>query len=354
MLPVELHEPPDEKHGVRLTRRGRIVMMLAIVLVIAAVLGAGALAIGHALHSSSSSSADYTGSGTGRVVIQVKPGDSASAIAQTLATAGVVASSSAFVNVASADTRASQIQPGFYAMRAKMSALSAFNLLLDPKAQITSRVTIPEGTSLKTLITLITQHTKITQAALQAALAQPTTLGLPSYAQGAVEGFLFPATYDVAPNETATQLLRAMTARFATAAADVNLVAGATRLGYTPRQVVIIASIIERESAGPADAPSVARVFYNRLTQGRPLGSEFTVNYSGGDKANPYNTYTHTGFPPGPYDSPGEATLKAALNPAAGNFIYFVTLPKEGTKFTASDSEFNALTTQCHAEGGCK
>jgi UPF0755 protein len=353
MLPVELHEPPDERRrGMHLTRRGRIVVMLTIVVVIAAVLGFGAVAVGRALHTSSAK--DYTGPGTGRVVIQVKDGDSASAIARTLATGGVVESSGAFVNVASADNRAAQIQPGFYAMRSKMSAQDAFNLLLDPKAQITSRVTIPEGTSVKALEALIAAHTKITAADVQAALAKPATLGLPSYAQGSVEGFLFPATYDVSPGETATQLLTAMTTRFATAAADVNLVAGAKALGYTPRQVVIIASIIERESAGPADAPKVARVFYNRLAQNRPLGSEFTVNYSGGDKNNPYNTYTHTGFPPGPYDSPGEATLKAALNPAAGNFIYFVTLPKEGTQFTASDSEFASLTTQCQAEGGCK
>lgn len=351
MLPVELSEAEDHRR-IRLTRRGRVLVMLTIIVVIFGVLGAGAVAIGHALHTSSAK--DYAGPGSGRVVVQIKPGDTATAIAHELAHADVVASSDAFINVAASDNRAAQIQPGYYAMHAKMSAQGAFNLLLDPNSQIYSRVTIPEGTSLKTLLATVADHTKITAAALQAAAAKPASLGLPAYAQGSVEGFLFPATYDVSPGETATQLLTAMVSRFKTAAADEELVAEAKTLGYTPRQVVIIASIIERESAAPADAPKVARVFYNRLARHMPLGSEFTVHYAGGDKNSPYNTYTHTGLPPGPYDSPGEATMKAALHPAQGDWLFFVTLPKEGTKFTASESEFEHFMAQCKAEGGCK
>ncbi len=357
MLPVDLREPPPASRGsVRLTRRGRVLLLLVLIVVLALVLGVGGLLIGRALHTGGGTDAvvDYPGPGTGRVVIEVKDGDSLSAIAQTLTRSGVVETSSAFLGAATGNTRATAIQPGLYALRAKMSGQGALALLLDPVSQIRSRVTIPEGTSLKRVVPLLATGTKITEASLQAALANPAALGLPAYAEGGVEGFLFPATYDVVPNETATALLRATVARFMKTADQVKLVDRARALGYTPRQIVTIASIIERESAQPADAARVARVFYNRLAAGLPLGSEYTVHYTGDDPANPYNTYTHKGFPPGPYNSPGEATLTAALNPAPGNWLYFVTLPKEGTQVTADEKQFAALSVQCKAEGGCK
>jgi UPF0755 protein len=286
--------------------------------------------------------------------VQVQSGDTATAIAKTLAAHDVIRSSGAFVDLASNDARAAQIQPGFYALRQKMSAEGALTLILSPESRVSYRVTVPEGTSLKSLLPLLAKGTKVSAADLQAAVGKASDLGLPAYANGSVEGFLFPATYDVPPNATATGLLQMMTTRFAQTAQAVDLVAGAQNLGYTPLQVVTIASIIERESAAPADAAKVARVFYNRLAAGMPLGSEFTVRYSGNDPSSPYNTYTHTGFPPGPYDSPGEATLRAALHPAAGDWLFFVTLPQGGTRFVHSESDFLTLEAQCKAQGGCK
>lgn len=354
MLPAELEEPPRAHHRSRLTRRGRILLVVTILVVLAVVLGFGAVVVGKAVGGGGSGgSQDFSGTGSGRVVVEIKSGDSATAIANTLKEAGVVASTGAFLDAVNGDDRATSLQPGFYALHAKMSGASALALLLDPASEIRSRVTVPEGTSLKTLTALVAKGSKITAAQFEAVLANPSALGLPSYALGQPEGFLFPATYDVTPGETALALARQMVARFGTAAADVNLVRGAAALGRTPREVVIIASIIERESAAPTDAPKVARVFYNRLARGMPLGSEFTVRYAGNDPTNPYNTYTHTGFPPGPYDSPGEVTLRAALNPAPGDWLFFVTL-KDGTHFTNSESEFNTLEAQCKAEGGCK
>jgi UPF0755 protein len=235
-----------------------------------------------------------------------------------------------------------------------MSAAAAVTLLLTPSAVVESRFTIPEGTSIKNVPGIIAAHTSVTVAALKAAIAQPASLGLPSYAGNSVEGFLFPATYDVPPGTTATQVLQLMTARFAVAATATDLVAGAQALGLTPLQVVTIASIIQRESASGVDGPKVARVFYNRLKAGMPLGSEFTVAYTGNNPADPYNTYTHTGIPPGPYDSPGQQALTSALHPATGTYLYFVTLPKEGTEFVNTQSQFFALQSQCVAEGGCK
>lgn len=329
-----------------------MLVVVVVLAVVGGVLGSGGLVLDRLLRGGTSK--DFVGPGSGRVVVRVLEGDTATAIGQTLVAAGVVASVGAFRRAAEANPASTDIQPGYYALRLRMSAAAAVALLLNPAALLRSVVTIPEGTSLRRLLPLLADHTQVPLAALEAAVAAPATLGLPSYAQGHVQGFLFPATYDVAPNTTATMLLMMLTARFAEAAADVDLVSGARVLGYTPLQVVTIASIIERESASPADAPKVARVFYNRLVAGMPLGSQFTAAYTGNDPNSPYNTYTHTGFPPGPYDSPGEATLRAALNPAVGSWLFFVTLPREGTQFVDTYPQFEQLTAQCHAEGGCR
>jgi UPF0755 protein len=342
----------DEAEPIRLNRRGRTAVIALVLLLIAGILvGGGLLAVRVVAHSSAP--ADFAGPGAGQIVVQVKDGDTATAIGRTLAAKGVVKTVGAFQDVANADPRAAEVQPGFYTLMSHMSARGALALLLDPTARLRSRVTIPEGTSLKELLPRLAQNTPVPLADLIAASKRPATLGLPSYAQGQVEGFLFPATYDVPPNATATQLLTLLTARFTEMAQKLDLVNGAKALGYTPLQVVTIASIIERESAAGPDAPKVAEVFYNRLKAGLALGSEFTVRYAGGDKNSPYNTYTHKGFPPGPYDSPGQTSLQAALHPATGDALFFVTLPKEGTKFVHTEAEFYQLAAQCKAEGGC-
>lgn len=338
-----------------LTRRGRGLIIGAVVLVVVLILGAGGYAASRALHIGGSGSVkDYAGEGSGSVTVLVDDGDSLTAIGETLVRDGVVASLGAFQHAAAADSRATGIQPGSYRLHARMSAADALALLLDPSSRVQSTFTVPEGTSLAHLPAIIAKTTKLSAAEVSAALADPSALGLPSYADGQAEGFLFPATYTVQPGATAAQVLRQMVSRFEQAATATGLVAGAQALGLTPRQVVIIASVIQRETAAPSDGPKVARVFYNRLKAGLGLGSEFTVAYSGNDPNSPYNTYTHKGYPPGPYDSPGQSALSAALHPATGDWLFFVTLPKEGTQFVETENQFFDLQRQCKAEGGCK
>ncbi len=341
-------------HRTRLTVRGRRLVVGLVVLVVLGLVALGGVAAVHVLGRGGGGSANYVGAGTGRVVVHVEAGDTTTDIGQTLLAAGVVKSVGAFVAAAAANVHGGDIQPGYYALHAHMSGAAAVTLLLTPSAVVEARFTIPEGTSIKNVPGLIAKEAGVSAASLQAAIAQPASLGLPSYADGHVEGFLFPATYDVPPGTTATQVLQLMTARFGQAAAATDLVAGAAALGLTPLQVVTIASIIQRESASGVDGPKVARTFYNRLAAGMPLGSEFTVAYTGNDASSPYNTYTHTGIPPGPYDSPGQEALTAALHPAVGTYLYFVTLPKEGTEFVDTEQQFFALQQQCLAEGGCK
>ena len=178
-------------------------------------------------------------------------------------------------------------------------------------------------------------------------------LGLPSYANGKPEGYLFPATYAVVPHETATGVLKDMVKAFNQEAVKANLTTGAQHVGLTPGQVIIMASLVQAEGGRTSDYPKIARVIYNRLKQGIPLELDSTVLYGLNtfgiiasnkqlESPSPYNTYKHKGLTPGPIDSPGDAAIQAVLHPATGNWIYFVTVnPKTGeTKFTSSQQQF--------------
>jgi UPF0755 protein len=302
---------------------------------------------------------DFAGSGTGTVQIEVKQGDTSTDIAKTLVAAGVVKTTTAFVDAAQNDSKSRDIQPGTYQLKLGMSASSALALLEDPTSLIGGRVTIPEGSKLSKIEQIIASHTQITQADLSAALKQPALLNLPAYAKGNAEGFLFPATYNVSSGTTATNLLGQMVAQFAQVSQSIGLDAGAAKLGMTPYQVVIVASLIEAEVSRPQDYAGVAEVIDNRLKQGMKLQLDSTVNYALGTSKqflnandltvqSPYNTYVVKGLPPTPIDSPGAAALKAALNPAPGNYLYFVTVdPATGeTVFTSSEKQFEQLRTQ--------
>ncbi len=305
---------------------------------------------------------DYIGSGVAPVRIEVHPGDSTSQIAQTLVKAGVIKSITAFTDAALDDAQAGDIQPGTYQVRTQMSAASVLNLLVSPTSLIGGRLTIPEGTRLTRIEQIITSKTGITDTQLKAALAQPAALGLPAYAKGQAEGFLFPATYPVDSRTTAGGLLTQMVSQFSQVSRAVDLDAGAAALHMTPYEVVKVASLIEAEVKRPQDYPDVARVIYNRLAAGMPLELDSTVNYALGttklflsqaqlQTRSPYNSYLNTGLPPTPIDSPGQLALQSALNPQPGNWLYFVTMnPVSGvTTFTASESQFEALRAQAQA-----
>lgn len=340
----------EDEAGPR-SRRGALRRFGTLVTVLAVLLAVGGYAI---TRLTGQGAPDYPGPGSGRTYVHVPAGATATAIGAALVRAGVVASVGAFKKAAEHDPRSVGIEPGYYALARRMSAVEALQVLEDPAHLVQRRLTVPEGTSLKQLLPLVAARTALPLAALQAVVAQPARLGLPSYAQGHVEGFLFPATYELPPGISAVRVLQMMVARFVAAADQVGLLPGSAALHASPLQVVIIASILERESAGPGDAAKVARVFYNRLAAGMPLGSEFTYAYAGGDPGNPYNTYTHVGYPPGPYDSPGTASLMAALHPAPGPWRYFITLPNHTTLFATNDRQFEADRQTCLNMGGCR
>jgi uncharacterized YceG family protein len=296
---------------------------------------------------------DYAGQGTGQVSVQVRQGDSAAVIGDRLQAARVVKSSRAFVKVAKGDVRSNTLQPGFYRMRLRMSAAAAFALLLNPRSRADTRITIPEGYRTVQVFAALSKKTGIPQREFQRAAARPGDLGLPEYAQGNVEGYLYPATYDLDPNARAKDILKMMIARFNGVAADLDLERRAKRAKMSPDELVVVASLAQAEAGRAGDMPRVTRVVYNRLRRDIKLELDSTVMYalnkygiiaSAKDLQvdSPYNTYKVKRMPPGAISNPGRHALEAAFRPAAGNWIYFVTTdPKRRiTKFTASYKTF--------------
>lgn len=336
--------------------------LLAVTIVLLALV-AGVVLGGQRLYRSVLGNKDYTGTGTGTVVVRVRQGDTARDIGVTLVADGVVRSTGAFTEAASGEARSRSVQPGFFQLRRQMSAASALQLLLDPAARLRSRVTIPEGTALAKVVDRIVAGTQVTRPDLLAALSRSSTLGLPAYAGGRPEGFLFPATYDVEPGTGAAAVLTLLTQRFGEEAASLDLEGGARALGVTPYDIVKVASLIEAETALDSDRAKVAGVIYNRLRKGMRLQLDSTVNYLRIEKVarlslvdiqvdSPYNTYRHTGLPPTPISSPGGKALTAALHPASGDALFFITIDKAGhSLFTASYDEFLRAKAKAQRDG---
>jgi UPF0755 protein len=333
-------------------RRLRWIAPLAALLVILIPLGIGGSYV-YSLYQNKYHPADYSGAGTGHIVVQVTSGETPTGLGPQLARLGVVASSRAFVLAAEHSSNPNGLLPGFYGMHLHMKASLAYTLLLNQKNLVQVTVTIPEGWRLSQIVAYLGAKSGISASAYQAILKKPAQLHLPASANGKPEGYLFPATYEVVPHESALGVLSGMVQRFNQEAAQLNLATAAKQVHLTESQVITMASLVEAEGGRTSDYPKIARVIYNRLAQNIPLELDSTVLYGLNtygiiasdqqlNSSSPYNTYRHKGLTPGPIDSPGAAAIQAVLNPAAGNWIYFVTVnPKTGlTLFTASQTQF--------------
>ncbi|RFU22749.1 endolytic transglycosylase MltG [Geodermatophilus marinus] len=309
---------------------------------------------------------DYTGQGTGEVQVRVAVGDTLSDIGRSLVDAGVIASVSPFVAAAEANPAATGIQPGVYALREEMSGQAALDLLLDPSSRLFARVTVPEGFTVEQTLQRLAEATERPVEEFRAAAADPAALGVPEWAGGQLEGFLFPATYDFTPDDTPADMLRAMVSAFTDTAARIQLEERAAAAGRSPLEVVIVASMVQSETRLDEERPDVAQVIYNRLEQGIPLGIDAALAYGLGKNGNeltvtdletdsPYNTRTRAGLPPTPISSPGEASLEAALAPSTGDLLYYVLESQDGNHFfTSSYEEFLAARQRCAEAGlGC-
>jgi len=309
-------------------RRRRRFLGYLLVAVLAFILGLG---VGYAQ--------GYFASGDiGREVTVVVPtGATLSSIASKLEAKGVVKHARAFVIRAESDGYATKFMPGTYTLHENEAYEQLVALLSRGVNPPTVKVSIPEGTTLKQASRLVAAGVKTISAADYVAVARddPPPFHLGGYKPGTtLEGMLFPATYEVAPEAKARvfvdKQLEAFTANFA----KVDMTR-ARKAKLTPYDVVIIASMIDREAQVPADRALVSAVVWNRLRKGMLLQFCSTVQYALGTTKpvltyddlkvdSPYNTYQHPGLPPAPISNPGLAALQAAAAPANVDYLYFV------------------------------
>jgi UPF0755 protein len=335
---------------------------------------------------------DYTGQGEGDVVIQVNDGESTGEIAASLLEADVVASTRAFVVAAESNTKVRGVQPGYYVLKKKSSGEAAAKQIVDPKAQVGQFEIIP-GAQLETVTNpdetvvdgIIAKLAKASCADLNgqstcvppeqlvqvASTADLAKLGVPDWAvpdasraepKRRLEGLIMPGVYNVRPGSTAEELWTQLVKESATQMQAWNLPTIADPTGYTPYQVLVMASLVEKEAI-TQDFGKVSRVTYNRLREGMRLQYDSTINYvldrpairtneSDRQKVGPYNSYNVTGLPPTPISAPGEDALKAAAAPEPGEWLFFVKCETNGLScFAVTNDEHNANKERAQQNG---
>lgn len=362
----DVDAPGSHRRGRRKKRKKRRVGSFFAVLLSLAVVGgliAGVYYGGSALINALSDvveAEDYPGPGYGEVTVTIEEGSTLRAMGGVLAEADVVASQQAFVQAAESNPQARQIQAGTYTLARQMSAADAVSMLVEGSGEHDS-VTIPEGFRQVQILERLAEATEFELDEFESALEE---VELPEAADGEAEGFLFPATYELRSDVTPASLLQGMVDRFAQAAETVGLDQATEDLDHSVRELVTVASIVQREVQLDEDRPRVAEVIYNRLSgecaaAGVPnelLQMDSTVHYAVDDYSSvftssemrevdsPYNTYRNPGLPPGPISAPGETALEAAVNPADEGNCYFVTVDLETgeTRFAETEAEHEA------------
>lgn len=348
----------EEDHDYRPRRRrthNPVVRVGAIVLAAAVVITGGALGFNVVremipdLSFGDAAPEDFEGTGSGEVEIEIPQGAGGGQIGQILFDSGVVASAQAFANTAAADPRSTSIQPGTYTMAEQMSSSAAMDRLVDPSSRVGTGVTVREGLWKDEVFALLAESTGNDVADYEA--VDPADLDLPEAANGELEGFLFPDTYEFGSTSTPEEQLQAMVDLGLQRYAEVDLAEDDLR------EIIIKASIVQGEGRFAEDLPKVARVVENRLegnseTNGR-LEMDSTIHFIHQERGragttnaqresdSPYNTYVNEGLPPGPINSPGLAAIDAAMNPEPGDWEFFVTInPSTGeTVFTETYEE---------------
>ncbi len=340
-------EPPRRRRS-RVTPLGKLVLFLLLLLV-----PMGAFA-GYVLNAAGGS-----GSDGGEVSVVIEPGSSASEIAAQLERAGVIEAAWVFRLYARFRGSAGSLKPGQYDFREGMSYSTVFALLEKGPAVEFTRVTIPEGKTVREIAQILERVVGIpaTEFLAEVTNGKHTLPTLPRNTKN-LEGTLFPKTYDFIKGTTVAQVVERLHGQFEkeTAALDWSK---ADKLGVTPYQVLIIASMIEREARVPQDRGKISRVIYNRLAKPMRLQIDATVQYgiylkTGSYKqpllvedyqfSSPYNTYLIDGVPPAPIASPGLESIQAALNPENGDWLYYVLINDKGEHgFAETYEEFLRL-----------
>jgi UPF0755 protein len=271
-------------------------------------------------------------------IVSIQKGESMASAARRLARTGVITSPLAFVLYADLTGQARRIKPGDYPFKGGETIPQVLRHLVSADFMAIT-VTIPEGMTVHQIGERLEAAGLVCGSSFdRAARNGPLTQALGLEALGA-EGFLFPATYRFSPLVTSDQIVAKMLERFywvLTPEVERRMFES----GLNARQLVTMASIIEKEARVPGERPLIASVFYNRLALGIPLQSDPTAQYNYAGEVEPaaaairvhsvFNTYSIADLPPGPIANPGLDSIRAALYPAHTVYLYFVAR-KDGT-----------------------
>jgi UPF0755 protein len=300
----------------------------------------------------------FKGEGDGAPVrVKIPQGSSLSQIADRLEQNGVIDNAGFFQLRARLTGHSGDLRPGSYQLRKDMTFAAALDALQEGVPPNVVQVSIPEGLSRKEIAPLTGGlRGKYVPATRRARSLNPRRYG----AKGAtsLEGFLFPATYELKKGQTVARLRDQQLELFKRNFDKVDL-SYAKRKNLTPYDVLIIASLIEREAAVPKERRLVSSVIYNRLKNDISLGIDATVRFVTGNwteplrqselaNPSPYNTRLHQGLPPGPIGNPGLASIRAAANPARTRYLFYVAAVcgNGRHKFAKTDAEFQAYVNE--------
>ena len=301
----------------------------------------------HTVRSSVSSAPDFPTASIGAnspvIVVEIPAGASGSTVGQILYENKVTKSALAYFRAAVADPRSAQVAPGAHELNIGISARQALAQLLDP-ARIPNLIKVFEGGWKSEVIESLIKY-GFTRKDIDTAFKRVI---LPAGFSNA-EGLLFPAQYSFPAGTTALEAVQAMVDRFSDEEMGQKLLAAKGKL--SPAQLLTIASLIQAEG-GTGDFEKVSRVIRNRLDISMPLQLDATVHYVKKLRGeiflstnstlikSPYNTYRNYGLPPTPIGNPGADAIAAALKPADGDWLYFITVAPGDTRFTRSHDEF--------------
>lgn len=277
-----------------------------------------------------------------QVPVTIKPGMATQAIGELLYEKGLIKNVALFRLVAKLEGLDGSLQAGEYAFDKAMTVQQLIGKMARGETAF-HQFTIPEGYTIDQIAALLESKKLASAARLKSAAAAyaPYDYIDPSpESKYKAEGFLFPDTYKVAAGTSEEQLVKMMVSQFDSRFTPA-MRKQATDMGLSVRDVVILASLVEKEAKVDKERPIIAGVFLRRLQMGMPLQSCATIQYILGfpkpeltvqdtEIPSPYNTYLHMGLPPGPIANPGMASLKAVLSPADTDYLYFVA-NKDGT-----------------------
>jgi UPF0755 protein len=314
--------------------RRRITVIIAIVLI----LGLGVIASKDTVRSwyEITTGADFSGAGSAEVLVTISKGESGEQIAQSLVAAGVTASFAPTYRALLATD--GLFYPGEYSLKLGMNSKLAVEALLDSANRVEKLALVKEGYRASQIFQVLHEKYGVPISELEA--VRPSDLGLPSQALN-LDGYLFPATYSFTSTDTALTMLQAMWQR---------MKQELDSLGVPEEKIhetLTLAGLVQREGRSADDFAKMARTFLNRVDVGMHLQSDATVSYGVNSKTvsttaaqraddNPWNTYKYSGLPAGPISAPGAAAIKAALDPASGNWLFFCTVNLE-----TGETEFN-------------